>query len=68
MSSFDTPHSIFLFGMRNGKKKVGYGPTPGEAYERLGDRLTPKEMVEVLRDNPERVSQREFRKHLHELG
>ena len=68
MSSFVTPHRIFLFEMVNGKKKAGYGPSPGEAYERLGLRLTTMEMAQVRPDKFERVSQREFRKHIHELG
>jgi len=68
MSSFDTPHSIFLFEMVNGRKKAGYGPSVEEAYERLKLRLSAEEVAQVRKDRFERVSQREFRKHIHELG
>jgi hypothetical protein len=35
MSSFNNPHHFYLFDMLNGKKKLGYGTTPEDAYENL---------------------------------
>jgi len=54
--------------MLNGRKKAAYGPTAVEAYERLRLRLSAEEVAQVRKDRFERVSQREFRNHIHELG
>lgn len=68
MSSFDRPHRLYLFEMTNGKKKIGYGPSPEEAYENLRIRLTDEEMAGVLEDRYERITQRQLREHIDELG
>jgi hypothetical protein len=68
MSSFNNPHHFYLFAMKNGKKKIGYGGSPAEAYDNLKLRLTPKEMELILKDQPIRIIQRELPKHVHELG
>jgi len=68
MSSFNNPHRFYLFAMKNGKKKLGYGGSPEEAYENLKLRLTPKEMEPILKDQYVRISQRDLQKHVHELG
>ena len=68
MSSFNHPHYFFLFAMQNGKKKLGYGGSPEEAYENLKLRLTPKELVQVVKENPIRIGQRELQKYARELG
>ncbi len=68
MSSFNNPHHFYLFAMKNGKKKLGYGGTEDEAYANLKLRLTPKEMESVSRDNPQRIVQRELQKYARELG
>jgi hypothetical protein len=68
MSSFNNPHHFFLFAMKNGKKKLGYGGTAGEAFDNLRLRLTPKEMELVIREGPVRIVQRDLQKHVHELG
>lgn len=68
MSSFNNPHHFYLFAMKNGKKKLGYGGTPEQAYENLKLRLTPKEMDAILPDAPIRIVQRDLQKHVHELG
>jgi len=54
--------------MKNGKKKIGYGGSPEEAYDNLKLRLTAKEMEQILKDPPVRIVQRELPKHVHELG
>jgi hypothetical protein len=68
MSSFNHPHYFYLFAMKNGKKKIGYGGTPEEAYENLKLRLTSKEMEQIVADEPIRIVQRDLQKHVYELG
>ena len=68
MSSFNHPHYFYLFAMKSGKKKIGYGGSPEEAYENLKLRLTPKEMEQVIKDDPVRIVQRDLQKYVHELG
>jgi hypothetical protein len=68
MSSFNNPHHFYLFAMKNGKKKLGYGGTPEEAYENLRLRLAPKEMEQIVKDQAQRITQRELHKHVKELG
>ena len=40
MSSFQNPHHIYLFAMKNGKKKLSYGTTADDAFENLRLRLS----------------------------
>ena len=48
MSSFNNPHQLYLFDMKNGKKKLAYGSTPEDAYENLRLRLTDQEIADKL--------------------
>ena len=68
MSSFNNPHHFYLFAMRNGKKKLGYGASPEAAYENLRLRLSDKEMAQIIEDQYARIAQRELHQHAHELG
>lgn len=68
MSSFNHPHYFYLFALKNGKKKIGYGGSPEEAYENLKLRLSPKEMEQISPDQPVRITQRDLQKHVRELG
>ncbi len=68
MSSFSNPHHLYLFEMKNGKKKLAYGKSPEDAYAGLELRLTPGEMSEILKDRYTRIPQRELQKHVSELG
>lgn len=68
MSSFNSPHHIYLFEMRNGKKKLSYGETPADAYENLRLRLSELEMNEVIEDRFLKILQRELHNHVEELG
>ncbi len=54
--------------MKNGKKKLGYGPSPTQAYENLKLRLTARELAEVFEDQYVRIPQRDLQKHARELG
>ncbi|GIL14941.1 MAG: hypothetical protein BroJett039_01140 [Chloroflexota bacterium] len=68
MSSFNNPHYIFLFEMKNGKEKLAYGPTPQDAYESLRLRLSTQEMELIYPDKYTRIPQRELQQHVHNLG
>src|SRR5512143_3486918 len=48
MSSFSNPHYLYLFEMKNGKKKLAYGQSPEDALEILRLRLTEDEMAQII--------------------
>jgi hypothetical protein len=62
------PHQIYLFGMKNGKKKLAYGQSPEDALATLRLRLTEEEMESIQADDFTRVSQRNLRLHMDSLG
>ena len=68
MSSFSNPHYMYLFALKNGKKKIAYGHTPEDALEILAMRLTAQEMDEIVKDDFEKIHQREMQKYVHLLG
>jgi hypothetical protein len=68
MSSFSNPHYMYLFELKNGKKKLAYGATPENALEILAMRLTQAEMDEIVVDQYRRISQRDIQKYVPELG
>lgn len=68
MSSFNSPHHIFLFEMKNGKKKLAYGSTPEDAYESLSLRLEKTEMDMINKERCIKIPQRELARHVKELG
>lgn len=68
MSSFSNPHFMYLFNMRNGKKKLAYGESPEDALEILRIRLTEAEMAEILVDEYRKINQRQLQQHVAELG
>ncbi len=68
MSSFSTPHFMYLFAMTNGKRKLAYGQSPEDALEILSIRLTPEEMSQIVREDYIKINQRELQKHVSELG
>lgn len=68
MSSFSNPHHMYLFDMKNGKKKLAYGKSPEDAFEILSLRLTPQEMAEIIRDRYIKVSQRKLQEYVPLLG
>ncbi len=68
MSSFRNPHHFYLFAMKNGKKKLAYGPSPEQAFENLRLRLSPKEMELVLEAEYTRIPQRDLHKYARDLG
>lgn len=68
MSSFSNPHFMYLFSMKNGKKKLAYGETPEDALSILRLRLTDEEMAQILTDEYEKINQRKLQEHVGELG
>ncbi|MCS7088945.1 MAG: hypothetical protein NZL91_09650 [Thermoflexales bacterium] len=68
MSSFSNPHFMYLFEMKNGKKKLAYGRSPEDALEILSFRLTEEEMAQIIPDKYIKINQRDLHKYVHELG
>lgn len=68
MSSFNNPHHFYLFAMKNGKRKLGYGPSPEMAFENLKLRLTPKEIEGIVREEFIKIPQKDLQKFARELG
>lgn len=68
MSSFSNPHYMYLFDLKNGKKKLAYGRSPEDALDVLSIRLTPQEMDEIIADQYEKIRQRDLQKYVHLLG
>jgi hypothetical protein len=68
MSSFSNPHFMYLFALKNGKRKLAYGQSPEDALEILSIRLTPEEMSQIVRQDYLKIGQRELQKYAGELG
>ena len=68
MSSFSNPHYMYLFDLKNGKKKLAYGQSPEDALEILSYRLSEAEMNEILKDKYIKISQRKMQEYIHLFG
>ena len=68
MSSFSNPHYMYLFDMKNGKKKLAYGNSPADALDILSIRLTEAEMAEIYPDRYLKISQRKLQEYVDQLG
>lgn len=68
MSSFDQRHRIYLFDLKNGKKKLAYGLSPEDALAILALRLSPEEMATIEKDRFQVVRQSNLRKLVPMLG
>lgn len=68
MSSFSNPHYLYLFEMKNGKKKLAYGQSPEDALNVLAMRLSAEEMAEIKREQYIKIRQRELQQYVSELG
>ena len=68
MSSFSNPHYMYLFDLKNGKKKLAYGQSPADALEILSYRLTQDEMDQIIKDQYEKIHQRQLQEYVHLLG
>ena len=68
MSSFSNPHYMYLFEMKNGKKKLAYGQSPDDALSILAMRLSAEEMAQINRERYLKIKQRELQQYAPELG
>jgi hypothetical protein len=68
MSSFSNPHYMYLFDMKNGKKKLAYGQSPEDALKILSYRLTEEEMAQIIPDRYVKINQRQLQEYVHLLG
>lgn len=59
---------MYLFDLKNGKKKLAYGQSPEDALEILSFRLSQAEMDEILPDEYLKISQRKMQEYIHLLG
>ncbi len=67
MSSFSNPHRMYLFNLKNGKKKLAYGESPQDALDILAIRLTEKEMKEIIEDEYVKINPRKLQQYAHEI-
>ena len=68
MSSFSNPHFMYLFLLKNGKRKLAYGQSPEDALEILSYRLSQEEMDEIIKDDFIKINQRKLQEYVHLLG
>ncbi len=68
MSSFSNPHYMYLFELKNGRKKLAYGETPEDALDILRIRLSEQEMDEIKRDAFIKINQRDLQQYVKDLG
>ncbi|MCL4504910.1 MAG: hypothetical protein M1434_11160 [Chloroflexi bacterium] len=68
MSSFSNPHYMYLFALKNGKRKLAYGQSPEDALNILSFRLTQKEMDEIIKEDYIKINQRKLQEYVEELG
>lgn len=68
MSSFSNPHYMYLFELKNGKKRLAYGQSPEDALNILSFRMTEEEMAQIVRDKYVKIRQRDLQDYAHDLG
>ena len=68
MSSFSNPHYMYLFSLKNGKKRLAYGQTPEDALEILSYRLSAEEMDQVIREDFTKINQRKLQEVVDQLA
>jgi hypothetical protein len=59
---------MYLFDLKDGRKKLAYGESPGDALEILRIRLSDEEMAELVSDRYIKISQRELQQYVELLG
>ena len=68
MSSFSNPHYMYLFSLKNGKKRLAYGQSPEDALEILSYRLSAEEMDEIIKDDFTKINQRKLQEVVDQLA
>ena len=59
---------MYLFALKNGKRKLAYGQSPENALEILSYRLTKEEMDQIIKEDYIKINQRKLQEYVHELG
>jgi hypothetical protein len=59
---------MYLFEMKNGKKKLAYGQSPEDALNILALRLSAAELAQINREQYIKIKQRELQQYVPELG
>jgi hypothetical protein len=59
---------MYLFRLKNGKRKLAYGESPADALEILSVRLTQQEMAQIIQEDYVRIHQRDLHKYVDQLG
>jgi hypothetical protein len=59
---------MYLFQLKNGKRKLAYGESPEDALDILRIRLNATEMAELVPDQFIKVNQRELQQYVRDLG
>ncbi|MCC6191451.1 MAG: hypothetical protein IT318_20700 [Anaerolineales bacterium] len=59
---------MYLFSLKNGKKRLAYGQSPEDALEIISYRLTTEEMDEIVRDDYIKISQRKLQEYVDDLA
>lgn len=62
------PHHLYLFALRNRKKRLSYGSNVTEAMENLKLRLDDREIDEIDPGQCRRIEQTDLLQHVNELG
>lgn len=68
MSSFSNPHYMYLFDLKNGKKKLAYGQSPEDALKILEMRLSGEEMEQIIKEKYLKINQRQLQEYVPLLG
>ncbi|NOZ49209.1 MAG: hypothetical protein GXP37_04060 [Chloroflexi bacterium] len=59
---------MYLFDLKNGKKKLAYGESPQDALKIMRVRLSEAEVAEIIPDQYIKINQRQLQKYVHNLG
>lgn len=59
---------MYLFDMKNGRKKLAYGVSPEDALQTLRLRLTDDEMAQIVVERYIKISQRKLQEFVQLLG
>jgi hypothetical protein len=59
---------MYLFALKNGKRKLAYGQSPKDALEILSFRLSKEEMDEIIKEDFVKISPRKLQEYVEQLG
>ena len=60
--------ALYLFALKNGKRKLAYGQSPEDALDILRIRLSDDEMAQIEPDQYLKINQRELQQYVTDLG